>query len=334
MRKRNVVLIGPMPPPIGGVSTHLSRLLSRSKEIEQLNVSVWDIRRMRLHTVAGSSRNPLGVLRCFINSDIIHVHISRKLKLFLVRFSKFCGKKVVYTHHNSRSLNDTLTLQTMSAAHQVVLVRPLTENFSSEIQGKISVIPAYLHAPESTELPAGLGKQLSSGPVLFAHCYQRKENPIFIDGKDLYGFDTIFKAVESVLLSYPDQSLTLFLADPANAMKDFYHSQLMYLQKYSKLKVIYWNDELNFSSALKYCSILIRATRSEGDAISVREALHAGVPVIASDCVERPEGVVTFQTGNHEALALGIVNQLASPLKRYYPQPDFAPEIFKIYNSI
>ncbi len=334
MRKRNVVLIGPMPPPIGGVSTHLSRLLSRSKENEELNLSVWDIRRMCLHTVDGSSRNLIRVLRYFIQADIIHVHISRRLKLFLVRFSKFCGKKVVYTHHNSRNLNDNLTLRTMSSVHEVILVRPLTEKFPIGIQKKIIVIPAYLHANDSTELSVGLSNQLSEGTVLFAHCFQRKDNPVLVDGNDLYGFDVVLKAVESIMQSHPDKSLTLFLADPANAMKDFYRPQLTYLQKFSKLKIIFWNDELNFSSALKYCSILIRATRSEGDAISVREALHVGVPVIASDCVERPDGVVSFQTGNHEALALAIIQQIASPVQKFYPQPDFAPEIFKIYNSI
>ncbi len=334
MRKRNVLLIGPMPPPIGGVSTHLSRLLSRSKENEELKLSVWDIRRMSLHTIDGSSRNLIKVLSCFIQADIIHVHISRKLKLFLTRFSKFCGKKLVYTHHNSRNLNDRLTWKTMSSVHQVILVRPLAEKFPAGIQKKIIVIPAYLHATDSVELSGDLVNQLTGGMVLFAHCYQRKDDPILMEGKDLYGFDLIFKAVESIMNSHPDQSLTLFLADPANAMKDFYSSELTYLQKFSKLKIIYWIDALNFSSALKYCSILIRATRSEGDAISVREALHAGVPVIASDCVERPTGVVSFQTGNHEALALAIIQQIANPVQKFYPQPDFAPEIFKIYNSI
>jgi len=334
MQDRNVVLIGPMPPPIGGVSTHLSRLLLRSREEDKLNLSVLDIRRLRLHSLDGSSRNLFSLLICLLRADIIHVHISRKFKLFLVRFSKICGKKVVYTHHNSRNLNEALTLRTMKSVDQVILVRPLQEKFPTDIQEKCTVIPAYLHAHDSNELPAELISQFTEDIVLFAHCYQRKPDPILIDGKDLYGFDVILKALDSIMLSQPDLNLLLFLADPADAMKEYYSSHLLALTRFSKLKIIYWNKQLNFSSALKHSTMLIRATRSEGDAISVREALQSGVPVLASNCVQRPEGVITFETGDHEALAAAIIKQIGSPAKKLFPQPDFAPEIFKIYNSI
>jgi glycosyltransferase involved in cell wall biosynthesis len=44
--------------------------------------------------------------------------------------------------------------------------------------------------------------------------------------------------------------------------------------------------------------VFVRPTFTDGDSISVREALSLGIPVIASDCVERPDGVVLFKTGN------------------------------------
>jgi glycosyltransferase involved in cell wall biosynthesis len=48
----------------------------------------------------------------------------------------------------------------------------------------------------------------------------------------------------------------------------------------------------------KLSDIFLRPTRSDGDANSIREALYLGVPVIASDCVERPDQVLTFRTGD------------------------------------
>ena len=39
------------------------------------------------------------------------------------------------------------------------------------------------------------------------------------------------------------------------------------------------------------CTILLRTTLYDGDAVSVREALWIGTPVIASDNGMRPEGV-------------------------------------------
>ena len=46
------------------------------------------------------------------------------------------------------------------------------------------------------------------------------------------------------------------------------------------------------------CDLFLRPTSSDGDAVSVREALSLGVPVVASDCVPRPPGAVTYRTGD------------------------------------
>ncbi|MCV4567241.1 hypothetical protein OFB72_32285, partial [Escherichia coli] len=43
-------------------------------------------------------------------------------------------------------------------------------------------------------------------------------------------------------------------------------------------------------------NVLLRTTRFDGDAISVREALFLGTPVIATDNGMRPEGVITITT--------------------------------------
>jgi glycosyltransferase involved in cell wall biosynthesis len=46
----------------------------------------------------------------------------------------------------------------------------------------------------------------------------------------------------------------------------------------------------------------IRPTLTDGDSVSVREALALGVPVVASDAVTRPEGTILFATGNADDL--------------------------------
>ena len=46
----------------------------------------------------------------------------------------------------------------------------------------------------------------------------------------------------------------------------------------------------------------VRPTFTDGDSISVREALALGVPVIASDAVARPHGTVLFETANPQDL--------------------------------
>ena len=50
--------------------------------------------------------------------------------------------------------------------------------------------------------------------------------------------------------------------------------------------------------ALRANTVFVRPTRAEGDALSVREAQRAGVPVVASNVVPRPRGVVSFREGD------------------------------------
>jgi glycosyltransferase involved in cell wall biosynthesis len=62
---------------------------------------------------------------------------------------------------------------------------------------------------------------------------------------------------------------------------------------------------------------MVRPTRSDGDALSIREALHAAVPVVASDVVERPEGTLTFPLEDIGALSatLGLILDDGMPEK-------------------
>ena len=40
--------------------------------------------------------------------------------------------------------------------------------------------------------------------------------------------------------------------------------------------------------------LFIRATTTDGDSVSLREALYFGAPILASDVVPRPDGVMLF----------------------------------------
>lgn len=58
--------------------------------------------------------------------------------------------------------------------------------------------------------------------------------------------------------------------------------------------------------------VAIRTTLFDGDAISVREALHLGTPVVASDAAERPEGAIVYLQGDHGS----FLNAMDAALKQ------------------
>ncbi|HNS12246.1 MAG TPA: glycosyltransferase [Bacteroidia bacterium] len=334
MSKTRIVLIGPMPPPNGGVSTHLSRLLKRSQSEKDLQLSVIDLRRFRVHRTSDSSQNPFTLIRTFLLADVFHFHLSRNLKLWLIKIARSFGKKIIYTHHNSRNLKDPVTLMTMRISHQVILVRPLQDALPEDIQNRIHVIPAYLPSSTKSTIPSELKERIGDRKIIFAHCYQKKGETLLVDGKDLYGFDIILDAFEIMHRDKFPPGYILILADPADGMKEMYKERIDELVKNYNMSVIYWNKELDFSAALDHCALVIRATRSDGDAVSIREALQAGVPVIASNCVERPHGVISFVSGDSFSLSSALAKHFESPGNRIFSQTDYAPQIFRIYRSL
>jgi glycosyltransferase involved in cell wall biosynthesis len=65
--------------------------------------------------------------------------------------------------------------------------------------------------------------------------------------------------------------------------------------------------------AIARSDLMLRTTLYDGDSISVREALHLGTPVIATDNGMRPEGVRLIPPSNPSALHRAIQETLAAP---------------------
>lgn len=66
-------------------------------------------------------------------------------------------------------------------------------------------------------------------------------------------------------------------------------------------------------TAISRANLMLRTTLYDGDAISVREGLHLGTPVIASDNGMRPAGVHLIPKSNLQALIAAIEDRLGQP---------------------
>jgi glycosyltransferase involved in cell wall biosynthesis len=69
-------------------------------------------------------------------------------------------------------------------------------------------------------------------------------------------------------------------------------------------------------AAIRRSDLMLRTTLYDGDAISVREALQVGTPVIATDNAMRPSGVTLVPKSDLPALVRAIEMQLARPKNR------------------
>ena len=72
----------------------------------------------------------------------------------------------------------------------------------------------------------------------------------------------------------------------------------------------------------------MRPTRTDGDAVSIREAMHFGRPVVASDAVPRPEGVVTFPSRDQAAFEAAVLETLSKTTPRNASANDAAQHAY------
>jgi glycosyltransferase involved in cell wall biosynthesis len=63
---------------------------------------------------------------------------------------------------------------------------------------------------------------------------------------------------------------------------------------------------------IKRASVFLRPTTSDGDSISLREALHFNVPVVASDAAPRPAGSILFASRDQAEFNSAISTALQS----------------------
>lgn len=118
-------------------------------------------------------------------------------------------------------------------------------------------------------------------------------------GNDLYGLINSVEVFLKIFENNNEVALVLIIGSDFNGKKEI-------LEKKSKGKdnVLILCGDYNLCSVINYGeSILLRTTSTDGDSLSVREAIELNKTVIATDVVMRPEGTYTYPHGNDEELA-------------------------------
>ncbi len=329
---------------------HVSRL-TRILESRGVNVVVMNHFHSSGPAVVGSlRRNPV---RYFLASRkyrcrTLHYHHSHWIHLLAVASAKRKGTQSRYIvtlhgmriHHEIQSRIPIVRFLTAWALRRfdvIVVVNPATRSFLEAVipNRRIELIPAFIPPEENVGSSTSDPDFFASHRVLLLAAYSIQVLP---DHGDVYGLDTAVEAFMDIARTRPNLGLAIYLArPPADRDARRYLRRLERRLEDAGLLIrarIFVGHSL--VNAFIQDVIFLRPTRSEGDALSVREALLVGIPVIASDVADRPDGVVTVPTGDARALADAIENALtATRAERATPaideHPEFVEKLIAIY---
>jgi glycosyltransferase involved in cell wall biosynthesis len=277
--------------------------------------------------VAALNRNPINYYRIpkKFRVRIVHYHYSGWSELVALALTRGSSSaRYILTLHSGaiyrpfRSKVPSVSRITRWALRRFDTIIAVDPNVASFIQNhtdrqRIEVVPAFLES--DNDVPAGYDAQidafLDSGRVLVVAAYGVR---FLDDGREVYGLDIVAQAFMTLARDRKDLRLAIFLARRQLGPKPRRHLARLELRLEQaglrdRVLIVFG---LPLPPALRSNVVFVRPTRAEGDAVSVREAQSAGIPVVASDVAPRPPGVVVFPTDDVaklcEALRLVLDN--------------------------
>jgi glycosyltransferase involved in cell wall biosynthesis len=132
-------------------------------------------------------------------------------------------------------------------------------------------------------------------------------------GEDLYGLDHLVELAVRLKPDYPDVGIVICFWDFQPQNNEALDALLEKTASRGVEENILFNTTAGlFVPVLDVADLFVRPTNTDGDANSIREALYLGVPCVASNAVERPNGTILFSTRDIDDFETKVRTALAS----------------------
>ncbi len=316
-----VLLLGPYPPPHGGVQSNLvairRHLLERGVPCRVVNLTR---HRQPDHDGVLFPKSALEVARLLfgLKFDIAHLHVGGSIPVRVTLLALLCtmrrGAKAVLTLHSGgypasaagrRAGNWTLRGFVFRRFDRIIAVnQALRDMFVEKFgvpAGRVRLIRPFAlpeRAPEvkfPPQVEAFLG---AHDKVLVSTGWLEPE----------YDFPLQIRALGAIRERHPGAGL-MILGD--GRLKERLRGQIR-CTGYSEHVLLAGDVPHDVAMAvLARCDVYLRTSWYDGDSVSVREALHFGTPVVASDNGMRPADVTLVPTSDLNALVEAVSAALA-----------------------
>ncbi|MEO5922220.1 MAG: glycosyltransferase family 4 protein [Bryobacteraceae bacterium] len=323
-----VIQLGPFPPPHGGVQTNLVAIRDhlRARGHRAGVVHLTRHRRANADEVF-YPESAVATARLLLSepADILHIHIGGQLNTRLLALCLYCTllrRKSVLTFHSGgfcsspegqKITPSSFAARVLRRLDAIIGVNAQIVDFFVQRCG-VARERVHLISPHASVLGA-----LEKESALPAPLQQF--------------FDTHDPALLSVGLLEPEYDLPLQIETLSHVRRTHPQAGLLMIGSGSleselrqriaaqpdSAHMLLAGDVSHASTlrAIRDCRILLRTTHYDGDALSVREALEIGTPVIATDNKMRPPGCHLIPAPPQQQPLLDQIEQvLAAPALR------------------
>lgn len=348
--KNEILVIGPYPPPVGGISLFIKKFEIFFKEnfaekitiVNEFNNQAKDIN--DIYSLASNSKaiyffKLLKFLLFYNRASLIYYNgVHGITRFFLVAMGKILGYKVIIHFHgrsvinfyNKNLVSKQLSKFTLNNAKKLLCVNPVISKYLKDINPNWNIIdlPAFLpnnRIAYSNKINSFLEELPSNKKYFLSYATLDKT----LNGKYNYGISDLIEFFKNenentefglilVLILYKKDHITEY----QTYIKPLLSNNIQ----------VFINDGSEpltpfFDKAEGY----IRWTFEDGWAGSLVESLEAGLITIATTVSERPKGVLLFNPKNPEQLKK-LINKKHS--NHSLPKTDFQNQFKNLFLSL
>jgi len=339
-----VLQLGPYPPPYGGVQTNLVAIRSYLRK-QGVPCSVINVTRHR-KPESDDVYYPSGAVELLqllarLRFDIIHQHFGGMLTNRILGLSLACtlrsGVKSVMTFHSGgfpstpegRALGpNSFAAFVLRRFDGLIAVNADIMNFFQRLRiqsARVRLISPYSFLDDHDSFPEALN-------LFFA-----EHEPVLISAGQLeqeYDLPLQIDAIAELRKKFP--RLGLVLLGSGSIERDLRERVVV---RQCQNHILLPGDVAHGATveAIARSRLMLRTTWYDGDAISVREAMQVGTPVIATETALRPAGIRMIPKSDLPALLRAIEDELQRPAvrrQRIPPDESSVREVFDFYRDL
>ncbi|MDM1245255.1 glycosyltransferase family 1 protein [Acinetobacter indicus] len=308
--------IGKTPPPTGGVTVFNQR------KYEQL---VMEKVGCNIILIEPTLNNLFKIIFALTKKSIKHVSASNFVLIILCCIFASRDTVIFYDHNSSRHFKDMNSLKLgihkffLKKCKNIILVDlHLKNNYLNlsnfkKISHKFEVMSAFL-PPSNFEINNILqsyggellkiyNNSIATGQRNIILTSASKPN-LDANGKDIYSIDALLDIFDELAPKYTDKIFIFAIAEYSDTSYGNYIKAKVDLLKNKFSNLIFLENNTQIWPIFKISEIVIRATTTDGDSVTIKEALHFGSKVIASSVVPRPENVILFDLESDDLIAI------------------------------
>lgn len=318
--KKTILIIGYIPPPIGGLAIHVKRLLNVLES--------FDIRYDFINYLA--KFNPLTLLIQILSHKVIHLHSANPyMRLMVALFCKLTQRVLILTFHGNlgryTTLKNKADIWAIILAKYPVLINKDSYKIALNLNKNCKLVSAFIPA-EDANFSENLSTEITYWKKSYESIFCTNAFKFKLDkeGQEIYGITELSKIFKQL------PSKGLIISDPSGDYKKSFQGANINLSP----NIFLISIPHPFVGIIKLSDAFIRATTTDGDSLSVKEAIYADKVVIASDCVSRPAGCILYQCKNFEDLEKKIDQFKLENGNNYGEVIDGSVELLNLYKEL